>query len=248
MITLKNVSFSYPNSEPVLNRFDLHIEKSEKVGLVGCNGAGKSTLLSLICGIHLPEEGTIRIDDTMLKKETLPEIRKKVGLVFQNPDDQLFMPNILEDVAFGPKNYGMQEKEAKAKAMETLKRMEIASLAERPPYRLSGGEKRSAAIATVLAMDPSVILFDEPSAFLDPRAARNFEKTVIQLPVTYIIASHDLDLSRRTCTRVLIMKKGVVLADGKPNQLLNDEKLLADVNLELPESYRRCRECPYRKR
>ena len=184
----------------------------------------------------------------MLKKETLPEIRKKVGLVFQNPDDQLFMPNILEDVAFGPKNYGMQEKEAKAKAMETLKRMEIASLAERPPYRLSGGEKRSAAIATVLAMDPSVILFDEPSAFLDPRAARNFEKTVIQLPVTYIIASHDLDLILRTCTRVLIMKKGVVLADGKPNQLLNDEKLLADVNLELPESYRRCRECPYRKR
>lgn len=245
MLKLNQVSFSYPNGSTIIKDINLHISPGEKVGLVGCNGAGKSTLLSLICGINLPTRGEIQVGGISLKKETLPEIRKAVGMVFQNPDDQLFMPNILEDVAFGPKNYGLSEAEAKEKAKNALETMGILHLGERPPYRLSGGEKRSAAIATVLAMEPSVILFDEPSAFLDPRATKNFEIMVNHLDMAYVIASHDLDLILNTCQRVIIMSEGTIVADGDPEQLFKDETLLIDAGLELPTSFCRCKACCY---
>ncbi len=245
MLRLEHVRFAYPNSEPIIKDLSLAVAPRERVGLVGCNGAGKSTLLSILCGINLPTAGTVVIDGTELGKGTLPRIRKTVGMVFQNPDDQLFMPNVLEDVAFGPKNYGLSEAEAKEKAMTALKRMGIEALADRPPYRLSGGETRSAAIASILSMDPSFILFDEPSAFLDPGAKKNFEATVHGLDVGFLIASHDLDVILRTCERVLILKKGDLIADGDPNVLLKDESILAEAGLELPESYRYCRECPH---
>ena len=245
MIELKDVSFAYPNCEPVLDGLSLNIDTGEHIGLVGCNGAGKSTLLSLLSGINLPAGGSVSVNGHQVIKDNLTEIRRTVGMVFQNPDDQLFMPNILEDVMFGPKNYGLSQEEAKAKAEEALERMGVLHLKDRPPYKCSGGEKRSCAIATVLAMDPSYILFDEPSAFLDPKATSNFEKTVNKLDVGYIIASHDLDLILRTCKRVLIMHKGKIIADGNPDKLLRDEELLDKAGLELPASYSNCKYCPH---
>ncbi len=247
MISIEHLNFSYPHSKPVLRDINLKWEDTERIGLCGCNGAGKSTLLSLLAGINLPNSGSVTINDIELKKENLNKIRKAMGLVFQNPDDQLFMPNVLEDVAFGPKNYGMSEEDAKAKAMEALTQMGIADLAERPPYRLSGGEKRSAAIASILSMEPSFILFDEPSAFLDPGAKKNFEETVNRLSVGYLIASHDLDVILRTCDRVLVLNKGTVIADGDPNVLLHDEDTLNKAGLQLPESFLRCANCEYKK-
>lgn len=245
MIELTDVTFAYPNCKPVLDGLNLTVEPGEHIGLVGCNGAGKSTLLSLLSGINLPSEGSITVNGHAVNKDNLAEIRRTVGMVFQNPDDQLFMPNILEDVMFGPKNYGFSAEEAKAKAENALERMGVLHLKDRPPYKCSGGEKRSCAIATVLAMDPDYILFDEPSAFLDPKAAENFENTVKKLDVGFIIASHDLDLILRTCSRVLIMHKGQIMADGDPDKYLKDEDLLAEAGLKLPESYSNCKFCPH---
>lgn len=245
MLTLENVSFSYPRGNSIINSMSFTLSPKESLGLVGCNGAGKSTLLSLICGINLPTSGEIRINGTLIEKKSLPLIRKEIGMVFQNPDEQLFMPNILEDVAFGPKNYGCTEEEAKEKGKIALEKMGILHLADRPPYRLSGGEKRCAAIATVLAMEPSLILFDEPSAFLDPRATKNLQRIIGELPTATMIASHDLDMLSALCQRVIIMKDGNILAEGDPKELFQKEALLQEAGLELPISAVQCRKCPY---
>ncbi|MDO4541935.1 MAG: ABC transporter ATP-binding protein [Bacillota bacterium] len=243
MLELNNISFSYPSGTNVIKKLSLSVASGESVGLVGCNGAGKSTLLSLICGLNFVDQGEIIVNNIAVKKETLPEIRKAVGMVFQNPDDQLFMPNILEDVMFGPCNYGLNPDLAREKAEKALDAMSIPDLAERPPYRLSGGERRSAAIATVMVMEPSLILLDEPTAFLDPRSVKNFEAMVNKLDIAYLIASHDLDLILNTCRRVIIMDNGSIVADGEPELLLKDEKLLFEAGLELPASFYRCKTC-----
>ena len=245
MLLLDNISFSYPHQKCLIEHMDLKIKKGESVGLVGCNGAGKSTLLALICGLQLPKSGVISFDGITLKKDTLAEIRKNIGLVFQNPDDQLFMPSVYEDVVFGPRNYGCTEEKADQYACEAMERMGILHLKNCAPYNLSGGEKRSAAIATVLSMQPKMLLFDEPTAFLDPGAVRNFEETLRSLDLSYVIASHDLDFILNVCSRVLVMKNGAFVADGKAEEILQDENLLTDVGLELPISFRRCKKCSY---
>lgn len=244
MIEVNHVTFQYPNGKEALHDVSLTIKEGETVGLVGCNGAGKSTLLSLLCGINYATAGEIKIKDVAVKKETLKTIRKDVGMVFQNPDEQLFMPNIGEDIAFGPRNYGLSDEEVEKRVHNALEKLEIGDLRDRPPYRLSGGEKRSAAIATVIAMEPSFILFDEPTAFLDPKATKTFQRIALELKIPFLIASHDLDVILNICDRVIILKNGEIMADGDPYDLLCDEKLMYHAGLELPISFSRCKRCP----
>jgi cobalt/nickel transport system ATP-binding protein len=244
MIEVNHVSFQYPNGKEALHNVNFTIKDGEAVGLVGCNGAGKSTLLSLLCGINFANEGEIKINDVIVKKDTLKKIRKEVGMVFQNPDEQLFMPNIGEDIAFGPRNYGLSEEEVNKRVHNALEKLEIGNLKDRPPYRLSGGEKRSAAIATVIAMEPSFILFDEPTAFLDPKATKTFQRIALELNIPFLIASHDLDVILNICDRVIILKNGEIMADGEPYDILCNEKLMYRAGLELPVSFSRCKQCP----
>lgn len=244
MIKVNDITFSYPNGKEALHHINFKIKDGEAVGLVGCNGAGKSTLLSLLCGINFANEGSIEINGVTVKKDTLKQIRRDVGMVFQNPDEQLFMPNIGEDIAFGPRNYGLSEEEVEKRVHNALQKLEIGDLRDRPPYRLSGGEKRSAAIATVIAMEPSFILFDEPTAFLDPKATNTFQRIALELRIPFLIASHDLDVILNICDRVIILKNGEIMADGEPYDLLCDENLMYRAGLELPASFSRCKHCP----
>lgn len=232
MIKSENLYVSYPDKTKALNDLNFTIEKGECVAIVGSNGAGKSSLLLSLVGILLPEKGSITIDSVAVTKQNLDDLRKKVGLVFQNPDDQLFMSSIAEDIAFGPRNLGLKESEVASLVDDTLKRLGISYLKDRFPLKLSGGEKRMAAIGTVLAMEPSVMLFDEPSAFLDPRARRNLIHVMKELSHTKIIATHDLPLAVDLCERVLILKNGTLYATGRPSELLFDEKLMDDCGLE----------------
>ena len=236
--------FNIPMEKKRLSNINFEIKDGQAVGLVGCNGAGKSTLLSLICGINFATAGTIEINGVIVQKNTLKTIRKDVGLVFQNPDEQLFMPNIGEDIAFGPRNYGLSEAEVEKRVHNALEKLEIGDLRDRPPYRLSGGEKRSAAIATVIAMEPSFILFDEPTAFLDPKATNTFQRIALELKIPFLMASHDLDVILNICDRVIVMKNGQIMADGNPYDLLCDENLMYRAGLELPASFSRCKHCP----
>ncbi len=227
MIVASNVSFAYPNHVHALRELSFRLEDGKKYALVGANGAGKSTLLSILCGLEMPQSGSVAVDGTPLDKEHVHHIRENVAMVFQNPDDQLFMPTVYEDIAFGLRNRGIPEEQVKARVNEVMERMEIAHLRDRPPYRLSGGEKRSAAISTVLIMQPHMILMDEPTAFLDPRARRNFIRLMHSLQIGMLVATHDLDLARNDMDGVLIMREGSIFAQG-PASLLEDEQLLKE--------------------
>ena len=210
------------------------VREGERVAVVGANGAGKSTLLLALVGILNRSGGSVSIGGVPVERARLPEIREKAGLVFQNPDDQLFMPRVCDDVAFGPRNYGATEEEAGRAAESVLRELGIEHLKDRMSHRLSGGEKRMVAIASVLSMHPSVLLLDEPTSFLDPRARRGMIRELARLPHTQLIATHDLDMALELCGRVLILKEGRLCADGPAKKLLSDQKLLTDCGLELP--------------
>ncbi|MEL7603564.1 MAG: ABC transporter ATP-binding protein [Bacillota bacterium] len=232
MIEVERLTIRYPGSVDALREISLSVANGESVAIVGANGAGKSTLLHALAGVIPASGGHIRIGGTELTKRTLTEIRSKVGLVFQNPDDQLFMPVLREDIAFGPRNYGVNEEEVQARVDETLKTLHIEHLRDRSPLRMSGGEKRIAAIATVLCMRPEALLFDEPSAFLDPKARRSLIRLLAQLKETKLIATHDLALAVDLCDRVLVLKCGQIAASGRPRELLFDERLMDECGLE----------------
>ena len=232
MIQTERLTIRYPGGIAALRELSFSVESGESVAIVGANGAGKSTLLHALVGIAPISDGMIRIDGMQLNKSTLNDIRAKVGLVFQNPDDQLFMPTLQEDIAFGPRNYGMPETEVQAAVQETLQRLHIEHLRDRSPLRMSGGEKRVAAIATVLCMRPGALLFDEPSAFLDPKARRNLILLLRGLAQTKVIATHDLALAVDLCDRVLILKQGELFVSGTPRDLLFDERLMDGCGLE----------------
>ncbi|MDF3003375.1 MAG: cbiO2 [Bacillota bacterium] len=236
MITIRNISFCYPDGNRALNNVTIDVQKGSNVAVVGANGAGKSTLLALIVGLHNLMEGQIEIDGKAVGKGTLEEIRKKVGFVFQNPDDQLFMARVYDDITFGPRNFGYPPEKIKELADNALEIMKIGHLKDRAPHKLSGGEKRNVAIAAVLAMAPDVLLLDEPSSYLDPKSRRNFILAMEQLPHTKLIATHDLDLVLDLCDRVIIMNRGEVVADGAPRELFLNEKLMECSGLELPLS------------
>ena len=219
MIKIKNLTVKYPDGTEALRSLDINVNEGESIALMGANGAGKSSLLLAITGIAPYTEGEIYVDDILLSKKTVADVRQRVGIIFQDPDDQLFMPSVFADVAFGPRNKGLNEKETVRVAESALEELKISHLSSRVPGKLSGGEKKLAALAGVLAMDPSNLLFDEPAAFLDPRAKRRLVSLVRNLGHTKIIATHDSDIARQLCSRVIILKKGSLSYDGTPDIL-----------------------------
>jgi cobalt/nickel transport system ATP-binding protein len=233
MIRFENVTAYYEKDTPILHNVSFAVERGEAVGLIGANGAGKTTLMRALLGL-LPHEGRITVDGTEVTKKTLPEIRRKLGFVLQNSDNQMFMPTVYEDMIFGPMNYGLSREEADARVDAVLARLDLTELKHRHNHKLSGGEKRMAAIATVLAMEPEAILMDEPTSALDPKNRRLVINTIRELPETKIITSHDLDMIWDTCDRVILLDRGTVVADGASQEILQNCGLLENHRMELP--------------
>jgi cobalt/nickel transport system ATP-binding protein len=231
LLNVRNLSVVYPDKTKAVGGVNFSIDDGESIALIGANGDGKTSLLLSLVGV-IPSEGDIIVDNIHLDRHTAGEIRRRIGVVFQNPDDQLFMPSIYEDIAFGLRNCGMKENEVNCRALEVLRRLHIDSLIHKSALRLSGGEKRMAAIATVLVMEPAVMLFDEPTAFLDPKAKRNLIETLNALPHTKLIATHDLAFASEACKRVILIKNGEIFADGNAGEMLYDKKRMDDCGVE----------------
>lgn len=238
MIEMKNVSFQYDSGKPVLHDVSFRIEKGEKVGLIGANGAGKSTIMKLLSGI-LFAPGEIRIGGEAVKKDTLYEVRRRLGYVLQDSDDQMFMPTVYEDMIFAPRNYGLSQEETEERIDGILEKLDIAYLKHSRNHKISGGEKRMAAIAVILAMAPEVILMDEPTASLDPCNRRLVINAINSLEQTMLITSHDLDMILDTCSRVILLDGGCVIAEGSAREILSDRDLLEAHRMELPLSLSR---------
>ncbi len=236
IVEFQDVRYHYPDGTAALNGLSLRITHGEAVGIVGANGAGKSTLLLHINGSILPASGSIIIGDLQLTAQTRKEVRKKVGMIFQNPDDQLFMPTVYDDVAFGPLNLGLGRERAAERVEEALRIVGCQGLRDRPPHHLSSGQKSSVAIASVIAMQPEILVMDEPASSLDPRSRRQLINLLNAFDHTKIVASHDLDFILETCERCIIVRDGRVMADGAAETVLADKTLLEENNLELPLS------------
>ena len=243
IIDIQDIHYRYPDGTRALNGVSFRIVHGESVGIVGANGAGKSTLLLQLSGIFLPSAGSINIGEIELTKKTVKEIRKKIGFVFQDPDDQLFMPTVFEDVAFGPLHLGWTPENVEKSVLKALQQVNCLHLKDRPPHKLSVGQKRAVSIASVIAMDPDILVLDEPSSNLDPRSRRQLIQLLKTFNHSKIIASHDLDMVLEVCERTIILGKGQVAADGRTEELLADEKLLEENGLEKPLSmqYQRLR-------
>lgn len=233
MIRFVNCTCGYRGEAPVIHQMSFQIHEGERVGLIGANGAGKSTILKRIVGL-LSGEGRVFVCGREVCKKELADIRKQVGYVLQESDDQMFMSTVLQDMIFGPMNYGASYEEAVENAENTLRELEMEYLLEKQNHKLSGGEKRMAAIATILTMQPSVLMMDEPSLALDPKNRRKLIRMMNRLPMTKLIASHDLDLVWETCDRVLLINDGKLIADGDTEDILQDRSLLEENGLELP--------------
>jgi len=243
IVETQELSFTYPDGKKALDGVSLRIAHGESVALVGANGAGKSTLLLHLTGCLVPTAGTVRVGDLPLTRSTLAAVRRAIGMVFQDPDDQLFMPTAFEDVAFGPANLGLPKEEIAARVAKALEKVGAAHLAGRPPYRLSLGEKRRVALASVLSMSPDILILDEPTANLDPRGRRKLAALLAEFEHTRIIATHDLDLALDLCERTIILSDGRIAADGKSAELLRDGALLERFGLELPQRLQGCPVC-----
>ncbi len=233
-LLFSDVHYRYPSGHEALRGVSFRIAHGQKVALAGRNGAGKSTLLMLADGLLLPSEGSISVGGIPLTRKTLPIIRRSVGFLFQHSDDQLFMPTVGEDVAFGPANMGLDATEIERRVRESLAAVGASALRDRGPFQLSGGEKKRCAIATVLAMEPSVLVMDEPTASLDPEARRLVIELLRGFDHTLLIATHDMALIAELCPRVILLDKGRIEADGPTSQLFNDPLLLARCGLEPP--------------
>lgn len=232
-LLVKNLSYSYPDGHVALQDVSLQVNNGQKVALVGPNGAGKSTLLLHLNGI-LSDRGQVQVAGMPVTKSNLSVVRSKVGLVFQNPDDQLFSPTVFEDVAFGPLHMGMSKDEVHKRVARALAQVGMSDYANRLSYHLSVGEKKRIAIATVLSMDPEILVLDEPSAGLDPRARRALITQLRQLPVTMLTSTHDMRMVSELFSRMVIMDKGRIVADGPTQQLMEDVALLERHGLERP--------------
>lgn len=233
MIEFKNVSFCYEKEHPVLKNMSFSIEKGEAVGLIGANGAGKSSMLKVLLGL-LPHEGEILVNGIPLCKQNLAEIRRVLGFVLQNSDNQMFMPTVYDDMMFGLLNYGMSKEDAEHRVDAVLEQLDLTQLKNKYNHKISGGEKRMAAIATVLAMEPEVIIMDEPSVSLDPYNRRAVINVINSLTQTKIIASHDLDMIMETCRRVILISDGQIVASGAVMDILRNKELLESNRMELP--------------
>jgi cobalt/nickel transport system ATP-binding protein len=243
IVETRDLEYTYPDGTEALRGVTFRITHGESVGIVGANGAGKSTLLLHLNGSLWPRSGSVWIGDYPITRKNLDSVRRTVGMLFQDPDDQLFMPTVYEDVAFGPLNLGFPREEIDARVLDALDRVDAARLKDRPPYKLSGGEKRSVAIASVLSMSPSILVMDEPTAALDPRSRRQCIGLLDSFKHTKIVATHDLDLVLDLCERTIVLKEGRVLADGETKEIFNDDALLKVSRLERPLSMQGCPIC-----
>lgn len=231
MLTINNVTVEYPDGTKAINNLSLNVKSGEKLALIGANGAGKSTLMLAIEGI-LESTGEIKIDDLVVDSKNIVKVRQQVGMLFQNPDDQLFMATIYDDIAFGPRNAGLDEESVKYRVEDRLKLLNIEHLKDKTALKLSGGEKRMAALATVLAMKPSVMLLDEPTAFLDPKARRNLINVLNSLPHTMLIATHDLTFAKEVCREAVVIKDGNFFAKGNCDEILYNQELMDEGGIE----------------
>lgn len=233
VLTIEDLHFHYPDGHEALNGVSLKLCEGDKVALVGPNGAGKSTLMLHLNGI-LAGEGDVIIGNLRIEPGNLPVVRSLVGLVFQSPDDQLFSPTVFEDVAFGPLHMGLPEDEVRARVDEALEMVNMEKYRDRLSHHLSVGEKKRIAIATVLSMRPQILVLDEPSAGLDPRARRSLINLLRDLPITMLVSSHDLLMVRELFPRMVVMDEGKIVADGLTLELMEDEALLESHGLEKP--------------
>jgi len=239
-LVVEDLAFAYPDGHQALFGVNLRIAAGERLALLGPNGAGKTTLVMHLNGIHGAQHGYVEIDGMRIdvnNKAGLKQIRSTVGLVFQDPDDQLFMPTVFEDVAFGPRNMGLSPSEVEVRVAEALSRVGMSHLAQRPPHHHSFGQRRRVAVATVLAMNPSILVLDEPSSNLDPASRRELAEILQALPITLIMVTHDLPFAFELCERSVILAEGTIVADGSTPQILRDQALLERYRLELPKGF-----------
>jgi cobalt/nickel transport system ATP-binding protein len=236
-LEVRDLAYAYPDGTQALFGVNLRITRGERVALLGPNGAGKTTLVMHLNGILTAGHGIVRVAGLQVGRENLQEIRRRVGLVFQDPDDQLFMPTVREDVAFGPANMGIRGAELDNKVTDALDRVGMLDAIDRPPHHLSFGQRRRVAVATVLAMDPEILVLDEPSSNLDPASRRELAQILKNLDVTVLMVTHDLPYALELCERALILSNGVIAADGPTRTLLADETLLTSHRLELPYGF-----------
>lgn len=233
-IRVENLSYRYPDGRVALDGVDLNIAPGERVAILGPNGAGKTTLMLHLNGVLSASSGTVEIGGMALNRKNLREIRRRVGVVFQDPDDQLFMPTVAQDVAFGPANFGVTGDALAERVQAALEIVSMTQHADRSPAHLSGGQRRRAALATVLACEPEILVLDEPSANLDPVARRELAATLATLSATMVIVTHDLPYAAQLCERAIVLDSGVVVADDSVTAVLSDRELLAAHRLELP--------------
>lgn len=237
VIEIKELNYLYPTGNKALDSLSLSVLKGERVAIVGPNGAGKSTLILHLNGI-LNGDGYIRVMGMVMEKVNLPKIRQKVGIVFQDPDHQLFSPTVFDDVAFGPINMGVSEDEVSRRVSESLEKVGLSGFEGRLPHRLSFGEKRRVSIASVLSMSPEILVLDEPSSSLDPRSRRELIALLKGFEITQVIVTHDLEMALELCKRVVVMDGGAVVADGNITEILGNEALMLEHGLEVPHSIR----------
>jgi cobalt/nickel transport system ATP-binding protein len=233
VLHVQDLHFSYHDGHSALRGISFDLCAGEKVALVGPNGAGKSTLMLHLNGI-LTGQGDVTVGDKRIMRDNLPAIRAMVGLVFQNPDDQLFSPTVFEDVAFGPLHMGLAKDEVTARVESALNDVRMSGFRDRLSHHLSVGEKKRIAIATVLSMNPQILVLDEPSAGLDPRARRTLINLLRELPITMLVSTHDMKLVEELFPRTIVMDEGMIVADGKTKEILADAKLLEAHGLEKP--------------
>ena len=234
VLELRGVTHAYPDGHVALRGVDLHVHRDEHVALLGPNGAGKTTLVLHLNGILQPESGTVSVSGLPVTRENLLEVRRRVGVVFQDPDDQLFMPTVRQDVEFGPRNLGITGDELAARVQGALAAVGMTDYADRPPHHLSFGQRRRVAVATVLAMEPEILVLDEPSSNLDPASRRELAEILRGLDVTVLMVTHDLPYAMELCERSVVLSEGRIVADAPTGEVLSDEALMAQHRLELP--------------
>ncbi len=233
-LDVRGLAYAYPDGHQALFGVDLHVHKGERVALLGPNGAGKTTLVLHLNGILAAGAGTVAVSGLPVVKKNLKEIRRRVGIVFQDPDDQLFLGTVRQDVAFGPANLGVRGVELDRRVMAALDLVGMADFVDRPPHHLSFGQRRRVAVATVLVMEPEILVLDEPSSNLDPASRRELADILRGLDVTVLMVTHDLPYALELCPRSVVLSDGVVVADGTTYDVLTDDALMRAHRLELP--------------
>ena len=233
-LNVDNLSFEYPDGYKALENINLSLSKGERLAVLGPNGAGKTTLILHLNGILGDLNGQISLNNKDFSEENISKIRKSVGLVFQDPDDQLFMPTVLEDVMFGPKNFGFSDELVKKNSINALEQVKMLQFKDKPPHHLSFGQKRKVAIASVLASEPELLVLDEPSSNLDPASRRELIDILKNLDVSIILVTHDLPMALEICNRSVILNNGKITADDDTYKILKNKKIMSDNRLELP--------------